>query len=148
LSQIIYGSSFGNATVPLTFDGATNSTYANYSLPFRVGATIISLKVAGPSSTTGFFNLTIPRNWIFPIVKPLIYIDGKRVKDSGYAEDKDNVYIWFNTIFSTHAVLIEFISPSTSQTPLYVYAVIVAVVVVAIIAAGLYALRKRKPKST
>jgi hypothetical protein len=77
--------------------------------------TVVSFIVTGPNATTGFGNMTIPKNAIAFGTTPIIYIDGQEATNMGYTQDSENFYVWYTTQFSTHQVAIQFEVPSTLQ---------------------------------
>ena len=59
--------------------------------------------------------MTIPKTAIHYGTSPVVYIDGERALNQGYAQDENNFYVWYSTQFSTHQVVIQFVGLSTSQ---------------------------------
>ena len=90
---------------------ATNQSYA----------TTVSFTVTGESDTTGFGNVTIPKNLV-PYGETLtITNQGQPTQDHGFSQDSNNYYVWYITHFSRHQISIVFttisISPSPSVSP-------------------------------
>jgi hypothetical protein len=111
----------------------------------------VSFTVSGVSGSTGFGNVTIPKNAVAYGTTPTIYIDGQPASNQGYTQDTNNYYVWYTTHFSTHEVTIVFTETSPSPTPTTqsglpqeaIYGVAIAVVIAAIIVVVLV-FKKRK----
>jgi hypothetical protein len=61
--------------------------------------TDIAFTLTNQGSTVQFMNMTVPKNALLGGTAPIVTIDGAWVKDSGYSQDSNNVYVWF-TAFS------------------------------------------------
>ncbi len=137
------------STVYLAISGnITNSQMSNITITTNQSATstTVSFTVTGPSGTTGFSNITIPKTALTYGTTPTIYIDNQPAQNQGYTQDTNNYYVWYTTHFSTHKISIVFTKTSsstnlTSQSSLLkevIYGVAVAVVIVTIVLVGLY----------
>jgi parallel beta-helix repeat protein len=76
--------------------------------------TTITLTVTGQSGTTGFSNITIPKNSVTYGTTPKIYVDNQLASNQGFTQDSNNYYVWYTTHFSSHQISITF---STSSSP-------------------------------
>jgi hypothetical protein len=120
--------------------------------------TILSFTVQGRSGTTGFSNITIPKNNLFNGTTPIIYIDNHPAQNQGYTQDNYNYYLWYTTSFSIHQISIQFKSPShttpipTNQPGIVltelIYGVIygsaIAATVIAIVSITIFVKKKQK----
>jgi hypothetical protein len=75
--------------------------------------TILSFTVTGQSGSTGFGNVTIPKNTVPYGTTPTINIDGQIASNQGYTQDTNNYYVWYTIHFSTHQVSIVFTAGSS-----------------------------------
>jgi parallel beta-helix repeat protein len=90
--------------------------------PHQENATTnVEFTVTGPSGTTGYGTIILPKTAIPYGSTPLVYIDGALAENQSYTEDADYFYISYLTHFSTHDIRIvfstyplpEFYAPST-----------------------------------
>ena len=98
-------------TEQFTIDGNITSTQisnAKIQVDQTAKTTTLSFTITGQAGTTGYGNITIPKNQVPIGTAPVIYIDAKQVEDQGYTQDADNYYVWYTTHFSTHEVSIVF----------------------------------------
>lgn len=118
--------------------------------------TKISFTATGPSGTSGFTNMTIPKSSVTYGTKPVVYIDGVAASDQGYTQDYYNYYVWFTTHFSTHEVSIDFITEETAPTSTpaqqastsnLALPAALAAAIIAIVIAGLFVQQRRKHKT-
>jgi outer membrane protein assembly factor BamB len=79
--------------------------------------TTIAFTLTGQTGTTGFANITIPKNAILYGGVPTIYIDGVMTPNQGLAVDDTNVYVWFETRFSVHQIEIIFDTGTPTPSP-------------------------------
>jgi parallel beta-helix repeat protein len=82
-------------------------------------STTLSFIVTGPTGTTGFSNITIPKSAVPYGTSPIVTINGTQASNQGYTQDSSNYYIWYTTHFSTHQVSIIFATTThpTDPTP-------------------------------
>ena len=102
--------------IPLTGD-ITAAQMSNVIIATNQSAsmTVLSFTVTGPSGTTGFSNMTIPKSFIPYGKVPVIFIDDQRAQNQGYTQDSYNYYVWYTTHFSIHQVSIEFVGVSSPE---------------------------------
>ena len=95
----------------------TSSQMSNITITTNQSALLISVTftLTGQDGTTGFSNLTIPKNYVQYGITPEIFIDSQRASIQGYTQDAYNYYIWYSTQFSTLQVKIQFALPSAFQ---------------------------------
>jgi hypothetical protein len=130
-------------------ENATNSQMYNAAIVFSPSSftTTLSFTITGPSGTTGFGNITIPKSTVAYGTTPRIYIDGQPAQNQGYTRDANNYYVWYTTHFSAHEVSIVFtLTPNSTQSPsqsqslpqevIYEAAFAVVIVVVILVYAG------------
>ena len=157
-SSTVSATTSSGATVELTINGnVTSSQMSNIKIKSNESAstTTMSFSVTGTSGTTGFSNITIPKDAIPYCIAPLIYIDGQLAQDQGYCQDNINYYVWYTTSFSTHEISIVFTiaAPSPSPKPQLIlpseaiYGAAAAVAIVAIAAIVLVSRKAKKVKS-
>jgi hypothetical protein len=131
------------ATVDLEISGnVTSSEVANVTIATNQSATstTVSFTETGESGTTGFGNVTIPKNAVPYGITPTIYIDNQITPDQGYSQDANNYYVWYTTHFSTHKISIVF--TATAATPEFSSWVILALMLIATMGTVAFALRK------
>lgn len=63
--------------------------------------TDIAFTLANQNNIAQFMNMTVPKNALLDNTAPIVTIDGVWIKDSGYTQDSDNVYVWFTTPVSS-----------------------------------------------
>ncbi len=79
--------------------------------------TTLSFTLTGQSGTTGFSNITIPKNSVTFGTTPKIYVDGQPASNQGYIQNSNNYCIWYSTSFSSHQISIIFtVASSPSPT--------------------------------
>jgi len=132
-----------------TFSVTSNSTLS--ALAFNSTSNQISFTVSGPSATTGYVNIGIPKSLIADISKLQLFLDGTQISYS-VQQQPDLWMVSFAYQHSSHQIIIDLSSAmphSSSGGKLleqwFVY-VIIAATVVSIIAISLISL-KRKQKS-
>ena len=91
--------------------------YINITKDQSSSSYALYLTVSGQSGSTGFSNMTIPKNTIPTGATPAVYIDGQQAQNQGYTQDNQNYYVWFTTHFSTHQVKIEFTGYTSANLP-------------------------------
>ncbi len=105
----------------------------------------VSFTVSGPSGTSGFSNMTIPKSQVPSGAAPIVYIDEQIAPNQGYSEDSQNFYVWYTTTFSVHNIQIEFVEQQqTTEQPILLYAAVIAVIVLALVAVLVLVRRKHK----
>jgi hypothetical protein len=116
----------------------------------------LSFTVTGQSGTTGFGNVTIPKNAVTNGTTPRIYIENQPSQNQGYTQDINNYYVWYTTHFSTHEVSIVFtLTPNSTQSTLQskslpqelTFGVIVGVLGVSIVSVILVVRKKQERKN-
>jgi uncharacterized repeat protein (TIGR02543 family) len=140
----------GNISASQLSNGKITTALGLYTTKFSFTAT-------GPSGTSGFTNMTIPKSSVTYGTKPVVYIDGEKATDQGYTQDYYNYYVWFTTHFSEHEVSIDFISEETTPTATPTHQptatsdltlpVVAAVAIIALVIAGLLVQQRRKTKA-
>lgn len=60
--------------------------------------TDIAFMMTSQGSTVQFMNMTVPKNALLGGTAPIVTIDGVWVKDSGYSQDSNNMYVWFTAL--------------------------------------------------
>lgn len=65
------------------------------SNPDLYNNTDIAFMLSSQSGTVQFMNMTVPKSALLDNTAPIVTIDGVWIKDSGYTQDSDNVYVWF-----------------------------------------------------
>ncbi len=101
-------------TVDLTLIGnITNSQMTNVVMMTNQSesTTTLSFTLTGQSGTTGFSNITIPKNSLIHGTTPKIYVDVQPATNQGYTQDSSNYHVWYTTHFSSHQVSIIFTMP-------------------------------------
>ena len=131
----------------------TSSQMSNVTITTNKSALLITVTfiLTGQDGTTGFSNLTIPKNIVQYGITPEIFIDNQRASIQGYNQDAYNYYIWYSTQFSTHQVKIQFALPSVFQETSFASMLAVGLTVPEIILIyTVIAVRrlKRKPDNT
>ena len=121
----------------------TSSQISNITIATGSNETTVSLTATGPSGTTGFSNMTIPKSAVGQGTTPKIYIDNKIATNQGYTQDTNNYYVWYTTQFTTHQISIVFTTAPIPEFPsTIILSLLVALVVVAL---TLTLLRRRGP---
>ncbi len=138
--SIVHATNNNGATVELTINGNITSTQiTNFTIASNQteATTTLSFNVTGDSGTTGFGNITIPKNTISVGTEPTLYIDGQPAQEQIFTEDSSNYYVWYTVHFSTHEILVVFTSPVTNTSlPIIIYAIAIALVLLLSVAAG------------
>jgi hypothetical protein len=140
------------ATVDLSINGNVTS-FQIYDLAIvkneSVTSIAVSFIVTGKNGSTGFSNMTIPKEAITYGTNPVVFIDGQQTPNQGYTQDADNFYVWYTTEFSTHQMKIQFTTPKTSQvasfSPLFGIAITVPEIIILYTILAVRRLR-RKPE--
>jgi hypothetical protein len=98
--------SYGGGTFPIPI--FTNSTVTNFG--FDPGAKQITFNVTGPAQSTGFCNVTIPRNLLNATVLSdwVIVLDGKTLTSAEFniTQNDDYVFVYLNYTHSQHKISI------------------------------------------
>ena len=139
-----------NTKITIAINGnITTSQFTNATITTNQTAvtTTLSFTVTGETGTSGFCNMTISKAEIPYGTTLVVYIDGQPAVDQGYTQDSQNYYVWYTTHFSTHNVELRFTGQPTSdsESPMLMYAAIIAVIAVAL-AIAVIAVTKRKHK--
>ena len=116
---IVTATADSGATVDLAISGSiTSSQMSSVTIVTNQSAktTTLSFTLTGESGTTGFSNITIPKNAVTQGITPEIYIDGQSAQDQGFTKDINDYYVWYSTSFSTHEISIVF-TASSSLSP-------------------------------
>ena len=140
-------------TVELAISGnITSSQISNVLIASNESnlSTKASFTVTGPSGTTGFGNITIPKTAVTYGTAPVVYIDSQPAQNQGYIQDSSNYFVWYTTEFSTHQISIIFTtanSQTVAQPSLLqeIYGVAAAVAIVVIVVAAFKLKIKDKP---
>ena len=137
------------ATVDLAITGSiaiTQMSAVTIASNQTSSTTTISFNVTGPTGTTGYSNITIPKTEVPYGTTPTVYIDGEQTQNQSCTQDANNYYVWYTTHFSIHQVRIEFTGKAEQTTynslELIVFVIIIIAVVLMTI---LVALKHRKP---
>lgn len=77
----------------------------------------MSFTVTGPSGSTGFGTVIIPKSAVPFGTTPEVYIDNQLAQNQSFNLYGDNYYVWYLTHFSTHQISIIFNS-ATAQPPI------------------------------
>jgi hypothetical protein len=138
-------------TEQFTIKGNITSTQisnAKIQVDQTAKTTTLSFTLTGQAGTTGYGNITIPKNQVPIGTAPVIFIDAKQVEDQVYTQDQDHYYVWYTTHFSTHVVSIVF-SGTVPQSSDYFWVYVAAIgVVLACAAVAFVVLRQRKKPKT
>jgi uncharacterized protein YkwD len=108
------------STVDLAISGnITVSQMSNVAIATNQSAnsTTISFTVTGQSGTTGFGNVTIPKNAVLCGTMPTVYIDNQPAQNQGFTIDNSSYYVWYTTHFSTHQVTIVLTTSNPPESP-------------------------------
>ncbi len=165
VTEVSNGTS-SNSGTPFIFEIAGNITATQIANPTMIvdeaaNTVTLSMNLTGPSGTTGFCNMTIPKSTMPSgvIPTPIVYIDGVIAEQQGYTQDADNFYVWYSTHFSNHQVEVVFPasapatpSPTPENTPKPQFAadmfpsisVAAAIAIIALVLIGLVARRRKK----
>lgn len=140
-------------TVDLAISGSIlSSQMSNAEITSDQSAktTTFSFTVTGESGTTGFSNITIPKNLVPYGTTPTVYIDNQLVQSQGYTEDAYNYYVWYTLEFSTHRVSFVFTTTSNKEQigfdPTLVIVGILGAIIIGVVVTVLL-LRRRKTTS-
>ena len=148
--SIVHATNDNGATVELTINGNITSTQiTNFTIASNQteATTTLSFNVTGDSGTTGFGNITIPKNTISVGTEPTLYIDGQPAQEQIFTEDSSNYYVWYTVHFSTHEILVVFTSQVTNtSSPIIIYAIAIALALLLSVAAVLAMLKRKKNK--
>ena len=128
------------------FSVTSNSTISE----FAFNSTISELRfgVSGPSGTTGYVNVYIPKSLIGNISSLQVYLDGNQTEYTA-ASQIDGWFLYFSYQHSTHVVTINVGSAAqANENPLanwILYGIPLAIVIIVIIVIGaVLALKRRK----
>ena len=135
-------------TVQLTIEGnitASQITNAFIQVNQSAATTTFSFLITGESGTSGYGNITIPKDKLTLGPAPQIYIDGQLADFQGYTQDANNYYVWYTTHFSKYELSIIFTNEQTSADyALSLFLAIVIVVIICIFGAVLFLRRQEK----
>ena len=141
------------STVNLPISGnVTKSQISNAAITSDTSAKTItvSFTITGTTGTSGFCNMTIPKNAVSHGTSPVVYVDGVQASNQGNTQDANNFYIWFTTSFTTHQMKIQFTASSTSSAlslgPVLIVGITVTEIVLVFTVIAVRRLR-RKPDS-
>jgi hypothetical protein len=93
------------------------SQYSNFTPTVDANGKLTSLawSVTGPPNTTGQGRITIPKTLVTVGLGPVVLIDNIPVGIT-VTQDSSNYYITYTTRFSTHQVVLEFVTPGNTTT--------------------------------
>jgi hypothetical protein len=130
------------------FQVTSNSTISEFA--FNSTSRELSFTVSGPSNTTGYVNVYIPKSLISDVSDLNIYVDENQVTYNSESQNESWV-ISFTYSHSVHKITIKLSAASSEpdETPLdnTIY-VAIAAVAVTIVAAAIVLIRKRTPNPT
>jgi hypothetical protein len=109
--------------------------------------TTLSFAVTGPSGSSGFGNVTIPKNSVPNGAFPQIFVDNLLCQNQGYCQDDDNYYVWWTTHFSTHQISVVFNGttlPSDVSLSIWLLIPIILLVVIAVIVTVIFLERRKR----
>ena len=139
--------------IPLNIEGnITSQQISSATLTTNQSAktTTIGFTLTGPSGSTGFGNVTVPKSAVSYGTTASIFIDNQKAENQGFTQDADNYYIWYTTHFSTHEVSIVFTTNAQAQTqqPLGLVQIVIigvsAILALAAIGGFVFVLKKGK----
>jgi peptidoglycan/xylan/chitin deacetylase (PgdA/CDA1 family) len=110
----------GEIVILTQLRNVTGSKMSDATIVFNPSTftTTLSFTITGPSGTTGFGNITIPKSAVTYGTKPIIYFDGQPAHNQGCTQDAINYYVWYTTHFSIREVSIVFtLPPNSTQLP-------------------------------
>jgi hypothetical protein len=93
---------------PLTgYTVTTESNSSVSSLSFQTGIPMITFNVTGPNGTTGFCNVTIPKNFMYSTGSAgwIVQVDGQKITPT-ITTDATNTYLYFTYQQTTHYITI------------------------------------------
>jgi parallel beta-helix repeat protein len=142
--QTIDASKDNAETATLTIKGnITAAQFSDITLTTNQSSSqiVLSFTLQGETGTSGYTNITIPKNQVPNGIAPIVYIDGQEAPNQSYTQDSQNYYVYFTVSFSTHQIDITF----TIQPPAdYTLWIIMAAVAVLIIAAAFIVLKRQR----
>jgi outer membrane protein assembly factor BamB len=153
VSTIIQIAKSDGSNVTLSLNGNVTSqqiSSATITTNQSVSITTVGFTLTGPSGSTGFGNVTIPKSAVSYGATPAIFIDNRKAENQGYTQDADNYYVWYTAHFSTHEISIVFTTSASSHTqPLgLVQVIIIGVsVTLAVVAIGTFVLVLKRGKN-
>ena len=118
-SNIIKATTDQGTQIELSIKGNITSTQiSNTTITTNqtTSKTTIAFTLTGQPGTTGFANLTIPKNTITYDGAPTVYFDSAIVQNQGFSMDDNNFYVWYETHFSIHQMEIVFSPFSSTST--------------------------------
>jgi hypothetical protein len=130
------------------FQVTSNSTISEFA--FNSTSRELSFTVSGPSNTTGYVNVYIPKSLISDVSDLNIYVDGNQVAYNSESQ-MDSWVISFTYSHSVHKVTIKLSAASSEpdKAPLgNIIYVVIAAVAIAIVAAAIVIIRKRTHSPT
>jgi hypothetical protein len=94
-----------------------NSTISNVDiLADEVASrTTLRMTLVGPSQTSSFCNITIPKSAVPLGTIPLVYVNNVLAEDSGYSQDSECYFVWYTTYSSTYELAIALTEVSALQ---------------------------------
>jgi len=130
------------------FSVTSNSTVSQFS--FDSDSKELSFSVTGPSGTTGYVNLYIPKSLIADVSSLTVYLDQQQLTYT-YRDSGDSWVVLFDYAHSTHVVKVNLASNSLDLSNLLrdplTLGLTVVVIVVIIAALALLVRRRNKTKS-
>ncbi|MCW3999957.1 MAG: PQQ-binding-like beta-propeller repeat protein [Candidatus Bathyarchaeota archaeon] len=97
----------------------TGNQISNVTITTDQATSTVAFTITGQTGSTGFVNLTIPKNALSTDGAPTLYIDGVPAQNQGFVMDDLNFYVWAQTHFSTHQIEIVFGAVTPTATPLH-----------------------------
>jgi type II secretory pathway pseudopilin PulG len=130
------------------FSVTSNSTLTQ--LAFDSNRSLLSFSVSGPSGTTGYVNLYVPKTLIADTSTLKVYLDMNQLPYT-VQPDGDSWIILFNYTHSTHDVTVDLTgktaTEATNNNPenLLIYAIPITAVILALIVALVILKKRKKP---
>jgi len=128
------------------FSVTSNSTITE--LAFNSTSKELSFTVSGPSDTTGYVNVYIPKSLINDISDLKVYVDGNQIAYNSESQ-ADSWVLSFSYSHSEHKVIIDLSAASSSEdgetpTDFAIYIIIIAAVVAIAAAVATIALKRKR----
>jgi hypothetical protein len=124
------------------FSVISNSTISG--LVFSSSDKVLTFNLSGPSGTTGYTNITIPKDLIEEITAVKVQLDGNQINYTAVSSDTSWL-LNFAYQHSTHTVTVSLSSPANSNSSnLYpMYAAVIVIAIIICIVAVFWTQRKR-----
>lgn len=119
--SFIVSSGQGQLSVTSQGKSVPIQTYGNITsmssptLTVGTGRYTLSFTATGPSGTTGYTTLVVPKSLVPEGYAPTVLIDGQPASVQSYTQDSSNYYVSVDTHFSTHNLDVVF-APATNST--------------------------------